>query len=57
MQISETCPIIPWSHVEEFSTRRIVKVPTSGGSWSQGVSGLHLLVHIEAAAIVRDAEG
>lgn len=57
MQISETCPIIPWSHVEEFSTRRIVKVPTSGGSWSQDVSGLHLLVHIEAAAIVRDAEG
>lgn len=57
MKISKTCSVIPWSHVEEFSTRRIIKPSPSGGSCSHDMSGLHLLVHIEAADIVLDAEG
>lgn len=58
MQISKTCSVIPWSHVEEFGMGRIVKVPTFAESWSQDVFGVYLFVYeyIEAAAPAVDAE-
>lgn len=56
MQISKTYFVISCSQVEAIDIGRILRVPTFGGSWSQDVVGLHLLVHTEAAVTALDAE-
>lgn len=56
MQILKTYSAIPWSHIEAISVGRVLKGLTFGGSWSQEVFGLHLLVHVETVATALDAE-